>query len=81
MACNSQLPLFSQKGPEMIALDEQHLDQLAAHFAQGIGVVLDHDAIGDGWMHAAWGRPLTSTVHTRQLPHGVSPRLAHRWGM
>ena len=27
-------------------------------------------------MHAACGRPLTRTVHTRQLPYGDSPFIA-----
>jgi hypothetical protein len=34
-----------------------------------------------GCVHAEHGRPLTVTVHTRQLPHGSSSGLWHRRGM
>ena len=66
---------------EVVALDEQHLDQAAAQILELLGLVLHDHALGDGLVQAACGRPLTSTVQTRQLPHGVRPFMAHRCGM
>ena len=39
----------------MVALHEEHLDEIRAHLPELRGVVLDDHALGDRLVHADWG--------------------------